>query len=354
MPNSIKIFFCYASEDKQYLGRLKMHLKLLERNGFIEMWDRDNLIPGSNFEQETTKHFDNAHIIILLISPYFIASDAQYNEMMRAIERHKKGKTHVIPVLLRRVYWEGSPFGHLKALPTNHEPITSRCWHNVDEGLHNVAEGIRSITEEILSNINNSKTIIPSNLTSYTPPQFTRNTGIAYYLLEDIETLVKSFNFNLASYFGSYGKRNEEILDLLYEDIVHMLEEDIINEIRLVIERQDKKLFRRSRLYLYQAIYIIRPIDDGFGMDTRVGGMIAPPTNLGLHIQFDLQIGWKPSIVEKQQNPKVHRPFYHFDWNPREANIETNNVRHLILYRVGTFSYLVKREEFALKRLTRK
>jgi hypothetical protein len=60
--------------------------------------------------------------------------------MERAIERHKRGKVRVIPIILRPVYWQGEPLGKLQALPTDVKLVTS--WHDIDEALLNVTEEI--------------------------------------------------------------------------------------------------------------------------------------------------------------------------------------------------------------------
>src|SRR2546421_520659 len=83
-------------------------------------------------------------IILLLVSQYFMASDYCYGiEMMKAIKRHERGEAIVIPIILRPVHFQGTPFGKLQALPTDAKPVTSKSWANRDEAFYDVAEGIR-------------------------------------------------------------------------------------------------------------------------------------------------------------------------------------------------------------------
>src|SRR5205807_9146396 len=90
-----------------------------------------------------------AHIILLLVSPDFIASEYCYSiEMKRAIERHEKGEARVIPVILRPVdNWKSTPFGKLSPLPSNGTPVT--LWQDHDEVLLTIAQGIRKVVEEL-------------------------------------------------------------------------------------------------------------------------------------------------------------------------------------------------------------
>jgi hypothetical protein len=53
------------------------------------------------------KHLQDASIILLLVSPDFLASDYCYSmEMQWALERHHTGESHVIPILLRPTDWQ--------------------------------------------------------------------------------------------------------------------------------------------------------------------------------------------------------------------------------------------------------
>ncbi len=143
----VKIFFCYAPEDVALLNRLKTHLRPLQRQGLIDMWHDRNIDAGTDWAQEIDKHLSTAQIILLLVSPDFIASDYCYSvEMKKAMERHSKGEAEVIPIILRPVYFQRAPFGKLQSLPTDAKPVTK--WPDQDDAFYDIAEGIRKIIEE--------------------------------------------------------------------------------------------------------------------------------------------------------------------------------------------------------------
>ena len=73
--------------------------------------------------------------------------------MDHALERHKQGDVRIIPILVRPVYWQKTPFAKLQVLPTNHKPILGMGWHSQDEAFFDVAEGIRKTVEEMLSDL---------------------------------------------------------------------------------------------------------------------------------------------------------------------------------------------------------
>ncbi len=136
--STIEVFCCYAHEDEHLLDELKRHLSPLRRQQLINVWHDRDISAGTEWEQEIEKHLNEAHIILLLISPNFIHSEYCYGtEMKRALERHKRGEARVIPVILRPVGgWEKVPpgdiqLGQLQALPKDAKPIIS--WTDHDE-----------------------------------------------------------------------------------------------------------------------------------------------------------------------------------------------------------------------------
>ena len=146
---SIEIFCCYAHEDKKLLQDFKKQLISQQRWGRpITIWSDSDINAGAEWEEEINKHLNTAHIILLFISPDFIASDYCISkEMLRAMERYERGEAYVIPIILRPIYWENAPFGKLQALPTNAKPVTS--WYNQqEEAFYEIAQGITKVIDE--------------------------------------------------------------------------------------------------------------------------------------------------------------------------------------------------------------
>jgi hypothetical protein len=151
----VKIFFCYAHEDEALLNRLKAHLSPLQREGLIDLWHDRDISAGEEWQPKIDENLNTAHIILLLVSPDFMASDYCYSkEMRRALERRKAGQAHVIPVILRPVEWEKTPIGDLQALPTDGKPII--MWRPRDKAFQIVAQGVRFIVDDLITSINSN------------------------------------------------------------------------------------------------------------------------------------------------------------------------------------------------------
>jgi Biotin-requiring enzyme/TIR domain len=142
----INLYVSYVHEDVRFAKKLKTHLGPLQKEGLIELWQDRDISAGMEWEQQINERLNEAHIILFLISPDFIASDYCYSiEMKQALERYERGEAYVIPIILRHTYWQSAPFGKLQVLPTDGKPVTSAGWHNVDEAFLDVAEGIRLV-----------------------------------------------------------------------------------------------------------------------------------------------------------------------------------------------------------------
>lgn len=146
----IEIFYSYSHKDEKLRDKLETHLSLLKQQGVLINWHDRKISAGEEWAMAIDSHLNTADIILLLVSPDFLASSYCYSiEMKRAMARHEKGEAIVIPVILRPVHWKDASFGKLQALPTEARPITGRFWHNQDEAFYNVAEGIREAIKKL-------------------------------------------------------------------------------------------------------------------------------------------------------------------------------------------------------------
>ncbi len=141
------VFLSYDPKDDGLVQELKRHLHPWQREDFIHAI-YDTIDPGLNWQQARAAQLNTSSLILLLISPDFLASDYIHNvEIPHALQRYEAGEARVIPILLRPTDWENTPFGTLKSLPTNALPITA--WSNQDEAFLHIIREIRAIINEL-------------------------------------------------------------------------------------------------------------------------------------------------------------------------------------------------------------
>jgi serine/threonine protein phosphatase PrpC len=161
MLMSAKIFCCYAHEDEALLNKLKAHLRPLQRQGLIDVWHDQDISAGTEREQAINEQLNEAQIILLLVSPDFLASDYLFDiEVKHALERHERQEVHVIPIILRPVAWDETPFGKFQALPSEGKPVTS--WLNLDEAFLDIARGIQKVVK-VRFDVTDSSTLFQSS-----------------------------------------------------------------------------------------------------------------------------------------------------------------------------------------------
>ncbi|MBI1897660.1 MAG: toll/interleukin-1 receptor domain-containing protein, partial [Acidobacteria bacterium] len=119
----VSVFLSYAHRDERLREELDKHLSPLRRSSLIDTWHDRRITPGTDLDTEIDRRLASADLVLLLISPDFINSDYCYRREMRtALQRHARGQTRVIPIILRPVDWRRTPIGRLLATPRDAKP----------------------------------------------------------------------------------------------------------------------------------------------------------------------------------------------------------------------------------------
>jgi len=144
----LDLFFSYSHEDEDLRNELEIHLAMLKRQGLIRAWHDRRIPPGEDFDAAISEQLETANIILLLVSPYFLASKYCYEvEMTRALERHRSGEAVVLPVILQPCDWQHAPFGKLRATPPDGNPVAK--FANVHDAFLQVTKDIRWAAEKL-------------------------------------------------------------------------------------------------------------------------------------------------------------------------------------------------------------
>lgn len=148
----IKLFYSYSEADEEFMKSLDKQLKTLERIELIESLSSQKILPGQKKQREVDKYILEAQMILILVSPNFIACDYCYDEEMKTIiQRHNEGKVQVIPIILRECSLEGTPLESLQCLPRNKKPIITADIYQIDKTVRTqaITDSFASILMEI-------------------------------------------------------------------------------------------------------------------------------------------------------------------------------------------------------------
>jgi tetratricopeptide (TPR) repeat protein len=148
----IAVFFSYSREDKPLRDKLEIHLSGLRRQGVISSWHDREIVAGSEWEEEIDRHMRTADIILLLISPAFVASRYCYEiELPYAMARHEAGEACVVPILLQEVVgWQQLIFAKLQVYPSGGTPLAD--WRPQRKAFADVVKGIAVAVNKLLEN----------------------------------------------------------------------------------------------------------------------------------------------------------------------------------------------------------
>jgi superoxide dismutase/class 3 adenylate cyclase len=268
-------------------------LRQLERRGLIEWWHDRELIPGQEWREAIDENLQAADIILLLISPDFMASDFAYEEeMLQAIARHERGEASVIPIVVRRTDLEGAPFKHLQSLPKDLRPINA--WSDRDEAWLDVARGIRKAINRLVSERGGREQEIapsPQQDESAEPVERARDREITdtvtflFTSMEDSTSLWQRYRLQMPSVL----RRHFEILRSCVEkhrgrvfktvgDACCAIFDDPVEGLRAALEAQKALLAERWSGKV--PVRVSMALHTGPAIEERDGDYVGPPVNL--------------------------------------------------------------------------
>lgn len=145
-PNGpVVVYYSYHREDRRLLSKLDIHLDLLRRQGYITTWHIGQAEAGESAKQKDAAYWEQAQIILLLISSAYLADNRCYKQMELAVARAEQALSQVIPVLVTvsGADLEYTPLRQFQPLPKDGRPISR--WRQKDLALAEVANGIQSV-----------------------------------------------------------------------------------------------------------------------------------------------------------------------------------------------------------------
>ncbi len=148
LAKSISILFLYDPVEERFFNQIVTHTNSLKEslNIHINIWHDRYIQAGQERQREFARYFNNADIILLLISAGFLADHAE--EMEKALKQHRENKARVIPVLLRPSLWEGTSLEDLQILPSNRLAISQ--WHSADGAFYDISQGLKQTIISLL------------------------------------------------------------------------------------------------------------------------------------------------------------------------------------------------------------
>lgn len=166
---------------------------------------------------------------------------------------------------------------------------------------------------------------------------------VATYIHEDLAGLVNVWHLDLATRLGvpqELAHSNEELVELLCEDLAHMLRASLVSRVHLLLYDPEPRPAPTGGTecfpLLYKATYEIS-VQRGLRQEggRRRNGLLDPPRlpDVG-SMEFAILIDWHPKATPEQR-ARARYPTYTFDWAPAG---DTYDATTLVEYRKGSLT----------------
>jgi hypothetical protein len=149
-PARPAIFISYSHVDEKWKERLVKHLRVLELEGELEVWDDRRIDAGDDWLSEITREMERAKVAVLLISADFLISTfIRSEEAPHLLARRRSGGLRVIPVIVHPCPWKKVGWlASIQLWPSDGRALSTGPEAQVDTDLADLALEISRILEK--------------------------------------------------------------------------------------------------------------------------------------------------------------------------------------------------------------
>jgi hypothetical protein len=144
------VFISYSHKDAEWLERLQVHLRPLERKGILDIWADTKIIAGMQWREEIQNAIESSTVAVVLVSADFLASDfIEEHELPKILSRAKTGGTTILPVIVSPCLFVGSGIDVFKSINSPDSPLIEMLPAERERTLVELARVIsKKLTEE--------------------------------------------------------------------------------------------------------------------------------------------------------------------------------------------------------------
>ncbi len=147
-----KVFISYSHKDIKWLERLRVHLRPIEREGIIDLWDDTKIVAGAQWKEAILDALESARVAVTLVSADFLASDfISQHELPTLLSRAAVGGTVILPIIISPCLFSDTGLSAFQAVNSPDKPLSAMAHSERERVLVNVASVIskRLTTDEI-------------------------------------------------------------------------------------------------------------------------------------------------------------------------------------------------------------
>jgi len=106
-----KIFISYSHKDAEFKDMLVEQLRVLELEGFCDLWVDSRIQTGTDWLPQIEKVIEEADIAVLMVSAGFLTSQfIRGKEVPAILQRREKQGLKVLPLFVKPCPWKQVPW----------------------------------------------------------------------------------------------------------------------------------------------------------------------------------------------------------------------------------------------------
>ena len=205
--NSIRLFITYSHKDVKARDQLITYLAAMKREGLINIWHDNEILPGDRWRDSISKNLAEADILLYLVSDNSLASENCNRELAEALNANVR----VIPIILESCDWLNHQLSGFQVLPDKGKPIN--VWENENEGWQSTFAGIRKVIHQMQAQVVSSSDVSQEEVLL----ELEYERGNFLMLLGKTESAIKAYSDAIElnpHYSAAYNNRGVVYVDI--------------------------------------------------------------------------------------------------------------------------------------------
>jgi hypothetical protein len=141
------VFVSYSHADREWLNRLRVFLAPYMRGETIRLWDDTHIEPGADWQAEITKKIACARVAVLLVTPYFLASDYVFEVELPLLQRETQTGLTILWIAVRHSAFQTTPLRDFQAANDPSRPLAALSAAEQDRVLVEIADRIATAAD---------------------------------------------------------------------------------------------------------------------------------------------------------------------------------------------------------------
>jgi len=141
------IFISYCREDHKWLEMFSRMLAPMLRQGNITIWDDRKIMPGTKWYEEIKKAVEDSKVALLLVSPYFLASDFIIKTEMPLLSKAQKNGLTILWVATSRCMYQYTGLSKYQALNDPAKPLDTFTAAKLNNEMYHICKQIKEIMD---------------------------------------------------------------------------------------------------------------------------------------------------------------------------------------------------------------